>query len=38
MGKIFLNYANAPKCNYLYVSNDTFIGFEEKLNKKEKKY
>ena len=34
---LILNYANSPKTNYLYIINNDFIGFEEKLSKKEKK-
>ena len=31
-----LNYAHAPKVNYLYIMNNDFIGFVEKLSKQEK--
>jgi hypothetical protein len=37
MAILILNYAHSPKTNYLYIINNDFIGFEEKLSKKEKK-
>jgi hypothetical protein len=36
MARLILNYAHSPKTNYLYIINNDFIGFEEKLSKKEK--
>jgi hypothetical protein len=36
MAKLMLNYAHAPKVNYLYIMNNDFIGFVEKLSKQEK--
>lgn len=36
MAILVLNYAHSPKTNYLYIMNNDFIGFEEKLSKKEK--
>jgi hypothetical protein len=36
MAILILNYAHAQKTNYLYIMNNDFIGFEEKLSKKEK--
>ena len=36
MANLILNYAHAPKVNYLYIMNNDFIGFVEKLSKQEK--
>ena len=36
MPNLIMNYAHAPKVNYLYIANNDFIGFEKKLSKQEK--
>ena len=36
MANLILNYAHAPKVNYLYIIKNDFIGFEEKLSKQVK--
>jgi hypothetical protein len=36
MANLIMNYTHAPKVNYLYIINNDFIGFQEKLSKQEK--
>jgi hypothetical protein len=36
MANLILNYVHSPKTNYLYIANNDFIGFVEKLSKQEK--